>query len=267
MPVLIFLVLVAIASGLRICNEYERSVVFRLGRFVGIRGPGLFCLIPFGIEQARKVDGRTNTVNIEPQETITKDSVTIKVNAVLWYKIHDPERAIIRVADYRSAVYQVALTTLRNVIGQHMLDEVLRDRDKINEVILQIVAEATDPWGITVEMVEMKDVEIPGNMQRAMAKEAEALREKRARIIKAEAEAEASLKLTDAASQIASSPVALELRRMQMLTEVGSEQNTMTLIMVPSEFVSLAHNVSDMVERQNRMTEAADEAARVRASA
>jgi regulator of protease activity HflC (stomatin/prohibitin superfamily) len=254
-------VLVVIAlSGLRVCQEYERGVAFRLGRFAGIRGPGLYYLIPLGIETQRKVDIRTNTVNVEPQETITKDSVTIKVNAVVWYRINDAQRAIIKVADYRSAVYQVALTTLRNVIGQHMLDEVLRDRDKINEVILQIVAEATDAWGISVEAVEMKDVEIPPNMQRAMAKEAEALREKRARIIKAEAEQEASIKLTDAANTIASSPTALELRRMQMLTEVGSEQNTMTIVMMPSEFVSLAHNVSELVGRQNRIVEQAEEA-------
>ncbi|MBI5832469.1 MAG: slipin family protein [Armatimonadetes bacterium] len=243
-------------SGLRVCQEYERGVVFRLGRFAGIRGPGLYWLIPLGIETQRKVDMRTNTVNVEPQETITKDSVTIKVNAVLWYKINDPQRAIIKVADYRSAVYQVALTTLRNVIGQHMLDEMLRDRDKINEVILQIVAEATDPWGVAVEMVEMKDVEIPPNMQRAMAKEAEAAREKRARLIKAEAEAEASLKLTVAAKEMGNSPVALELRRMQMLSEVGTEQNTTTIIMIPSEFVNLAQNVSDLISEPSRLTEA-----------
>lgn len=242
-------------SSLRICQEYQRAVVFRLGRLAGLRGPGLFFLIPLGIEQQRTVDLRTSTVNVEPQETITRDSVTIRVNAVLWYKISDPQRAIVKVADYRSAVYQVALTTLRNVIGQHNLDEVLRDRDTINEVILQQVAEATDPWGITVEMVEMKDVEIPANMQRAMAKEAEALREKRARLIKAEAEQESSVKLTEAANRIASSPAALELRRMQMLTEVGTEQNTTTIIMMPSEFVNLARSVSEvMTVQQARMT-------------
>jgi len=259
MELLLAIVLGAIAvglSGLRVCQEYERGVVFRLGRYVGIRGPGLYYLLPLGIETQRKVDMRTNTVNVEPQETITKDSVTIKVNAVLWYKINDPQRAIIKVADYRSAVYQVALTTLRNVIGQHQLDEMLRDRDKINEVILQIVAEATDPWGVAVEMVEMKDVEIPPNMQRAMAKEAEAAREKRARLIKAEAEAEASLKLTTAAREMGNSPVALELRRMQMLSEVGTEQNTTTIIMIPSEFVNLAQNVSDLIAEPTRLTEA-----------
>jgi len=259
MPVLILVGFLVLLSGFRVCTEYERGVSFRLGRFAGVRGPGLFWLIPLGIELMRKVDCRTTTVNVEPQETITKDSVTIKVNAVLWYRVKDPERAIIRVADYRSAVYQVALTTLRNVIGQHMLDEVLRDRDKINEVVLQIVAEATDPWGITVEMVEMKDVEIPANMQRAMAKEAEALREKRARIIKAEAEQEASVKLVVAANQIATSPAALELRRMQMLSEVGAEQNTTTIVMMPSEFVSLARNVSELCEQQARLTEPAEE--------
>ncbi|NUQ01964.1 MAG: slipin family protein, partial [Armatimonadetes bacterium] len=223
-------------SGVRIAQEYERGLVFRLGRFRGERGPGLFWIIPL-LEWSRIIDIRTVTVNVEPQETITKDSVTIKVNAVVWYKVTDPGKAVIRVADYRAAVYQVALTTLRNVIGQHMLDEVLRERDKINEMVWQIVEEATAPWGVQVEMVEMKDVEIPPNMQRAMAKEAEAMREKRARLIKAEAEFEASVKLGEASLQVMKTPAALELRRMQMLTEIGAEQNTTTIVMMPSDFV------------------------------
>src|SRR5206468_6462428 len=172
------------------------------------------------IEWQAKVDMRTVTVNVEPQETITKDSVTIKVNAVLWYRITDPEKSVLEVADYRAAVYQVALTSLRNIIGQHMLDEVLKERDQINLKLRAIVDQATDPWGVQVEMVEMKDVEIPEAMQRAMAREAEAIREKRARIIKAEAEQEASAKLAAAADQIAQSPFGLELRRMQMISEV-----------------------------------------------
>src|SRR4051812_48419272 len=168
--------LIALAlSGIRIAQEYERAVVFRLGRFTGIRGPGLFYLIPL-FEWQNKVDMRTVTVNVEPQETITKDSVTIKVNAVLWYRITDPAKCILEVADYRSAVYQVALTSLRNIIGQHMLDEVLKERDQINDKLRAIVDKDTDPWGVMVEMVEMKDVEIPQGMQRAMAREAEAIR-------------------------------------------------------------------------------------------
>ncbi len=249
-PFLVFgglglLALVALAlSGLRIAQEYERAVVFRLGRFQAIRGPGLFYLIPL-LEWQRKVDMRTVTVNVEQQETITKDSVTVKVNAVLWYRITDPAKAILEVADFRSAVYQVALTSLRNIIGQHLLDEVLKERDRINDQLRVIVDKDTDPWGVLVEMVEMKDVEIPPSMQRAMAREAEAIREKRARIIKAEAELEASQKLSEAAEQITHNPLGLELRRMQMISEVGAEQNTTTIVMMPSEFVTLARAVGE----------------------
>jgi regulator of protease activity HflC (stomatin/prohibitin superfamily) len=165
------------------------------------------------------------------------------VNAVLWYRITEPYKAILEVADYRNAVYQVALTSLRNIIGQHVLDEVLKDRDAINAKLRDGVDRDTDPWGVKVEMVEMKDVEIPQGMQRAMAREAEAIREKRARIIKAEAELEASQKLADAAETMTRNPLGLELRRMQMISEVGAEQNTTTIIMMPSEFVTLAKNV------------------------
>jgi regulator of protease activity HflC (stomatin/prohibitin superfamily) len=245
------LVLFVIAlSGLRIAQEYQRAVVFRLGRYHSVRGPGLYYNIPF-IEWQRRVDMRTITVNVEPQETITKDSVTIKVNAVLWYRVTEPFKAILEVADFRSAVYQVALTSLRNIIGQHALDEVLKERDKINAQLRTIVDQATDPWGVQLEMVEMKDVEIPQAMQRAMAREAEAIREKRARLIKAEAEQEASVKLTQAAGLIAESPFGLELRRMQMISEVGAEQNSTTIIMMPSEFVTLAKGVSSFLDRDH----------------
>jgi regulator of protease activity HflC (stomatin/prohibitin superfamily) len=241
--------LVAIAlSGLRVAQEYQRAVVFRLGRFHSVRGPGLYYLIPL-IEWQSKVDMRTVTVNVEPQETITKDSVTIKVNAVLWYRITDPTKSILEVADYQSAVYQVALTSLRNIIGQHQLDEVLKERDAINDKLRTIVDKDTDPWGVLVEMVEMKDVEIPTGMQRAMAREAEAIREKRARLIKAEAELEASRKLADASEIITEHPLSLELRRMQMVSEVGAEHNTTTIILMPSEFVTMAKGVSEMMSR------------------
>jgi regulator of protease activity HflC (stomatin/prohibitin superfamily) len=238
---------VLVLSGIRIAQEYERAIVFRLGRFHSIRGPGLYYNLPI-LEWQRKVDMRTMTVNVEPQETITKDSVTIKVNAVLWYRITEPTKAILEVADFRSAVYQVALTSLRNIIGQHDLDEVLKARDKINDLLRSIVDKDTDPWGVMIEMVEMKDVEIPQGMQRAMAREAEAIREKRARIIKAEAEQEASLKLTSAAETIMRNPMGLELRRMQMISEVGAEQNTTTIVMMPSEFVTLARSVSEYLD-------------------
>lgn len=228
-----------VLSGLRVAQEYERAVIFRLGRYQGIRGPGLYWNIPI-LEWQRKVDTRTVTISVEPQETITKDSVTVKVNAVLWFRIADPQKAVIAVADYRSAVYQVALTSLRNMIGQHMLDEVLKERDRINGALREIVDTATQPWGVHVEMVEMKDVEMPESMQRAMAREAEAAREKRARLIKAAGEQEAAEKLTLAAETIARSPAALELRRMQMISEVGAENNSTTIVMMPAEFLHLA---------------------------
>ncbi len=237
------ILLAVIASGIRIAQEYQRAVVFRLGRFHSVRGPGLYYNLPL-LEWQRKVDMRTITVNVEPQETITKDSVTIKVNAVLWYRVTEPFKAILEVADFRAAVYQVALTSLRNIIGQHMLDEALKERDRINAQLRAIVDQATDPWGVQIEMVEMKDVEIPHAMQRAMAREAEAIREKRARLIKAEAEQEAATKLSEAARQIADSPFGLELRRMQMISEVGAEQNSTTIIMMPSEFVTVAKGLS-----------------------
>jgi regulator of protease activity HflC (stomatin/prohibitin superfamily) len=241
-----------VLSGIRIAQEYQRAVVFRLGRFHSVRGPGLYYNLPL-LEWQKRVDMRTITVNVEPQETITKDSVTIKVNAVLWYRVTEPFKAILEVADFRSAVYQVALTSLRNIIGQHMLDEVLKERDQINKQLRAIVDQSTDPWGVQVEMVEMKDVEIPQAMQRAMAREAEAIREKRARLIKAEAEQEAAIKLSEAAQQIIDSPYALELRRMQMISEVGAEQNSTTIIMMPSEFVSMAEGIGKALERNHQV--------------
>ena len=244
--VLIFVIALVVLAvlGLRVANEYERAVVFRLGRLQKTRGPGLYWLIPLGIERQKKVDLRTRTIDVESQESITKDSVTVKVNAVVWLKIVDPVKSVVAVADFYSAAYQVALTSLRNIIGQHYLDEVLKERDKINSALQLVVDQATEPWGVKVEMVEMKDVEIPVQMQRAMAQEAQATREKRARIIKAEAEQEAAAKLAEAGIIIAEHPLALELRRMQMITEVGAEQNTTTIVMMPSEFVTLAETMA-----------------------
>lgn len=230
-------------SGIRIAQEYERSVVFRLGRFVGTRGPGMFYLIPI-FEWQRMVDIRTITDRVEQQETITKDSVTIKVNAVLWYRVVDPEKSVIAVVDYREAAYQVAVTSLRNIIGRHALDDVLRERDAINARLREVVDQAVAPWGMTVSLVEMKDVEIPALMQRAMAREAEAIREKRARIIKAEAEFESSRMLASAAKEIEGHG-GLELRRMQMITEVGAEHNSTTIIMIPSEITSIARAIAE----------------------
>ena len=237
-------IIVAFAlSGIRVAQEYQRAVVFRLGRFSGIKGPGLYYLVPV-IDRQQKIDTRTATVNLEQQETITKDSVTIKVNAVLWFRIVEASKAILEVVDYQQAVYQFSVTALRNIIGQHSLDEVLKGREQINQTLQSIVDATTEPWGIKIEMVEMKDVEIPESMQRAMAREAEAIREKRARIVKAEAELEASIKLTQGAKQMEESPIALELRRMQMLSEIGIDNNTTTIVLIPSEFSQAAKGIA-----------------------
>lgn len=251
---LIIVIAVVLLSGLRIAQEYQRGVVFRLGRYTGLRGPGLYWIIPLGIEQAMTIDVRTRTVSAEQQETITRDSVTVKLNAVLWYRITDAAKSVIAVTDAPAAVYQLALTSLRNSIGQHDLDEVLQERNKINELLRANIVDSTVAWGIEVERFEMKDVELPEAMQEVMAMQAQAIREKRARIIKAEAELEASKKLADAAQQMANNPVAIELRRMQMVTEVGAENNSTTVMMIPSDFVSLAKSISEYVRESTTST-------------
>ena len=242
--IVIVILILVLLTGLRIAQEYQRGVVFRLGRFTGLRGPGLYWIIPLGIERSVTIDIRTRTVSAERQETITRDSVTVKVNAVLWYQIKDAGKSVIAVTDSAAAVYQLALTGLRNIIGQHDLDEVLQERNKINGLLLENIADATKRWGIEVERFEMKDVELPEAMQQVMAMQAEAIREKRARIIKAEAELEASKKLSAAAEQMANNPVAVELRRMQMVAEVGAENNSTTVLMIPSDFVTAAKSLS-----------------------
>jgi regulator of protease activity HflC (stomatin/prohibitin superfamily) len=237
-------------AGIRVDREYERGVIFHLGRFQQIKGPGLYFITPI-LDQKVQVDIRTKTVDIAPQEAVTADSVTIKINAVLYYRIIDPMKAISRVENYQMAVYQASMTTLRNIVGQHNLDDMLQSRDKINAKVQEIVDEITEPWGVAIERVELKDVEIPISMQRAMAKEAEAAREKRARLIKAEAEQEASQLLSQAAQQMMENPAALELRRLQMLTEIGAENNTTTLVMIPSDIISLAKEWSIAAHNNN----------------
>jgi regulator of protease activity HflC (stomatin/prohibitin superfamily) len=241
LAILVGLIFITLASGLKLDREYQRGVIYRLGRFQGVRGPGLYWILPM-LDQKIQIDIRTRTVDIQSQETVTADSVTIKVNAVLYYRVIDPDKAVNRVENYEMAVYQIALTTLRNVVGQNNLDDVLQNRDKVNNRVQDIVDEITEPWGVVIERVEMKDVEIPPGMQRAMAKEAEAYREKRARLIKASAEQEASIKLAEASQKIMENPAALELRRLQMLTEIGAENNTTTLMTIPSDFLVLAKN-------------------------
>jgi regulator of protease activity HflC (stomatin/prohibitin superfamily) len=233
------LLLFLLLAGLRIANQYERAVIFRLGKYARTSGPGLYLLIPL-IEWQVTIDMRTMTTAVEQQEAITRDNVPIKINAVIWRKTIDPKRAVIEVADVGNSVVQVAVTALRNVIGQHTLDDVLKEQETISRALQITIDGVTEPWGVKVERVQMKNVEIPESMQRAMAQEAEALREKRARQIKAEAEVEAATLLRQAAETIMQSPAGLELRRMQMITEVGAEQNTMTIIMMPSEFVEMA---------------------------
>jgi regulator of protease activity HflC (stomatin/prohibitin superfamily) len=243
----IFIVMAIGLSGLRVAQEYQRGVVFRLGRFVGLRGPGLYWIVPLNIERAVTIDIRTRTVSAEQQETITRDSVTIKVNAVLWYRITDAAKSVIEVADAPGAVYQLALTGLRNIIGQHDLDEVLQERDKINALLQGSIVSSTAAWGLEVQRFEMKDVELPVAMQQVMAMQAEAIREKRARIIK----------LSAAAAQIMANPAALELRRMQMISEVGAENNSTTVLMIPSDFVSLSHTLDQYLQKHGARSAAA----------
>jgi regulator of protease activity HflC (stomatin/prohibitin superfamily) len=242
--------------SLRIATQYERAVVFRLGRYNRTAGPGIYFLLPM-IEWQVTQDLRTKTTSVDAQETITRDNVPIKIEAVIWQRIVDPRRAVIEVAKVDNAVVQVALTTLRSIIGQHTLDDVLKEQDTIAHEIETNTDKATEPWGVKVERVQMKNVEIPESMQRAMAQEAEALREKRARAIKAEAELDAATMLRQAAETIMQSPAGLELRRMQMITEVGAEQNTMTIVMMPSEFVSMARSIGDVFRSGTAQTASA----------
>ena len=245
---IITMLIMIIALGLRVVKEYERAVIFRLGRLIGIKGPGMFYIIPF-IDSMVKVDLRTVTEDVPKQEVITSDNIPIEVNAVLYYNVSDPMAAINDVEHYKFAIAQGAQTTVRNVIGQHSLDELLINRDLINLMIRKIIDEMSDPWGIKVTAVEIKDVNLPIDMQRAMAKEAEAERERRARIIKAEGELAATKKLREAAIDIQENPSILELRRMQMVSEVGVENNTTTIVIIPSEFVSMAKSIGEMFEK------------------
>jgi regulator of protease activity HflC (stomatin/prohibitin superfamily) len=242
--IVIAIVIVVLLTGFRIAQQYQRALVFRFGRYIDIRGPGLFWIVPLGIEKAIKVDMRVFTDGVEQQEAMTRDNVPVKANAVIWYRVVKPDLAVIEVQDVRNAVIQVALTTLRDVIGQHSLDDVLKEREMLAKLLKDRVDQMTEAWGVQIQNVEMKNVEIPASMQRAMAQEAEALREKRARIIKAEAEMEAAVKLRQAADEIVKTPESLELRRMQMLTEIGAEQNTMTVVMMPSEFIEAARTLA-----------------------
>src|SRR4051794_22563853 len=235
--VVFFLALYAMAA-VKVLREYERGIVFRLGRlFPAPKGPGLFVLIPV-VDRMVKVDLRTITLNIPPQEVITKDNVPVRVNAVAYFRIVQPQDAIVQVENFMSATSQKAQTTLRSVLGQHVLDELLSEREKINAILQEIIDEATGPWGIKVSAVEVKDVEIPAGMQRAMARQAEAERERRAKIINAEGEFQAAERLKDAALVIEDHPIALQLRYLQTLLEIGGTNNSTIIFPAPIDLIS-----------------------------
>ena len=238
-PVATFLIVVAalVISGIKILKEYERAVVFRLGRMVSARGPGIIYIIP-GIEKMVKLDLRTVTMDIPPQDVITRDNVSVKVNAVLYFRVLEPNKAVLEVENYLFATSQLAQVTLRSVCGQAELDELLSERERINSRIQEILDAQTDPWGIKVVLVEVKHIDLPQEMQRAMAKQAEAERERRAKVIHADGEFQASQKLADAAAVIGRQPMALQLRFLQSLVEVASEKNSTTIFPVPIDLLT-----------------------------
>jgi regulator of protease activity HflC (stomatin/prohibitin superfamily) len=236
--VLAFLLVIFLISAIKVAREYERGIIFRLGRLLPEpKGPGLFILIPI-VDRMVRVDLRTITLNIPPQEVITKDNVPVRVNAVAYFRIVEPKAAIVQVENFMVATSQIAQTTLRSVLGQHQLDELLAEREKINAILQGIIDEATSPWGIKVSIVEVKDVEIPSGMQRAMARQAEAERERRAKVINAEGEFQASERLKDAAVVIADHPIALQLRYLQTLLELGGSQSTTIVFPAPIDLLS-----------------------------
>jgi regulator of protease activity HflC (stomatin/prohibitin superfamily) len=229
--------LVVVIFSLRIAQQYERAVVFRLGKVLGVRGPGVYFLFPFA-DRPTTVDIRVVALDVPSQEAITKDNVTLKVNAVVYYQVVDPVSAIVNVEDFRRATWQIAQTSLRNVIGQSELDELLSERDQINGRLRQIIDAATEPWGVQVNVVEVKDVELPDNMKRAMAQQAEAERERRAKIINAEGELQSAERLAAAAHTIALEPAALQLRYLQTLREIAAENNSTVLFPIPVDIIS-----------------------------
>ncbi len=233
---ILIIILIILSSSIKIVKEYERGVIFRLGRLVGAKGPGLFLIIPI-FDSMVKVDLRTVTYDVPAQEVVTRDNVTVKVNAVVYYRVVDPERAVIQVEDFHLATAQIAQTTLRSVIGQAELDELLSEREKLNKKLQKIIDEATDPWGIKVSAVEIKDVELPKEMQRAMASQAEAERNRRAMIIQADGELQASKKLSEAADIMAKSRGAMSLRLLRTITDATLENATTVVLPIPIEIL------------------------------
>lgn len=235
-PVVLFVMF--IASAVRILPEYERGVLFRLGRMIGVRGPGLFFIIP-GVDRLVRVSLRTVAFEVPPQDVITHDNVTVKVSAVIYFRVIAPDKAIIEVEDYLYATSQLSQTTLRSVLGQVDLDELLSNREKINQQLQEILDRHTGPWGVKVANVEVKNIDLPQEMQRAIAKQAEAERERRAKVIHAEGELQASVKLAEAARILAVEPISLQLRYLQTLTEISAEKNSTTIFPVPIDLISM----------------------------
>lgn len=232
-----------LGSAVRIVQEYERGVIFRLGRLVGAKGPGLFLLIPV-IDRMVKVELRTVTLDIPTQEAITFDNVTVRVTAVAYYRVIDPQKAVVQVEDFRRATWQIAQTTLRSVIGEASLDELLAQREQINDKLAEIIDVQTEPWGVKVSVVEVKDVELPDTMKRAMARQAEAEREKRAKIIHAEGEFQAAQQLKEAAATMSGEPTAMQLRYLQTLTEIAAEMNSTIIFPVPIDVFSAFSDIA-----------------------
>jgi regulator of protease activity HflC (stomatin/prohibitin superfamily) len=246
---IVILALGLIASGIKILKEYERAVIFRLGRLVAARGPGVIYVIPF-IEKLQRIELRTITLDVPPQDVITRDNVSVKVSAVLYFRVLDPSRAVVEVENYLYATSQLAQTTLRSVCGTAELDELLAEREKINSHLQEILDKQTDPWGIKVSTVEVKHIDLPQEMQRAMARQAEAERERRAKVINAEGEFQAAQKLTDASAVISQHPIALQLRFLQTLTEMASENNSTTIFPLPIDMISPLLGKSGKTEPQ-----------------
>lgn len=244
--IVVALLVMLVSSAVRVLREYERAVIFRLGRFSGIKGPGLFLLIPV-VDRMVKVSLRVIAMDVPPQDVITRDNVTIKVNAVIYFRVVNPEGAIITVEDYLYATSQIAQTTLRSVMGEHELDQILSERETLNQKLQSIIDERTDPWGVKVTAVEIKDVDLPTEMQRAIARQAEAERERRAKIIHAEGELQASEKLAAAAAVLGKEPTAIQLRYLSTLVEVSSEQTTTIVFPIP---INLLEGLGNWASKQ-----------------
>ena len=241
--VIAVVLLIILFNAVKVVNEYERGVIFRLGRLMGARGPGIFFLIPM-VERMVKISLRTVTFDVTPQEVMTRDNVPIKINAVVWFRVMDPNKAVVEVENYHMATMQLAQTTLRGIAGQFELDQILSERDTVNQQLQQIIDQQTDPWGIKVSIVEIKEVELPDTMKRAMARQAEMERDRRARIINAEGEYQASEKLRDAAKILAETPIAIQLRYLQTAAEIAAEKNSTILFPLPMEMFKFFENIN-----------------------